>query len=386
MKIGFLRFNLPVEVDVMRGSTSLLGTEIRMGLFHDWLQLGYDVTIYSQVRDFVKKPKKTLFDFGDEDDKPQDLWWDKLNIESETTDIDADVLWIENAQPVTIFGDHIPRTLDVVSRFEGRIIYHHHGDPSFAFPFGDALTEPTSDNELNLRVLFKKYNIWNNKKWKVLAPVRNMDLFKKICKGRSRISYKELEDKGLVEFGYIPAGQSQVEPYYPVNPNPTYDATWIGGQNASNKNNGSNKDSRYELVKKYYGSGLYKTAIIGDWKEQVPNSRMLGVLGRHGDAYRYWNDAYTCIHGASQTINEVGLQVTRPIMALRGGAVVMCDSNIVGVEQDFDKKFIVHSAQECKNIINEVKSMDFIEREELRIEQLKKFPEWKDLNWKEIFK
>lgn len=384
-KIGFLRFNLPVEIDVLRGSTSLLGTEIRMGLIHDWLKLGYEVTIYSRTRDFAKKSKTTLFDFGDEDNKPNDLWWDKIKVESESTDIDADVLWIENSQPVTIYGDYIPRTLDVISRYEGNIIYHHHGDPAFAFPFGDSLTEPTSENELNLRVLFRKYNIWKNKNWKVLAPVHNMERFKEICKGRSKISYKELENKGLVEFDYIPAGHSEIEPHFPVSPNPTYDALWIGGQNTSNKNNGGSKDSRYELVKKYYGSGLYKTAIIGDWQEQIPNARMFGVMGRHGDAYRYWNDSYVCIHGASPAISSIGLQVTRPIMALHGGAIVLADSGMYGVERDFDKKYIVNSSEECALKIKEIKYMSQEERNVYRIEQLKKFPEWKDLNWQEIF-
>src|SRR3972149_6631845 len=107
---------------------------------------------------------------------PEKMWWDDIKVESETKDIDCDVLFIENGQPNTMMGD-IKRVFEVISSFEGTVIYHHHGSPAFAFPFGDIFAEPTIENpsENNLRVLLKKYDMFKNKKWKILAPVHNIE-------------------------------------------------------------------------------------------------------------------------------------------------------------------------------------------------------------------
>jgi hypothetical protein len=389
MKIGYLRMGLAVEVDVMTGSTFALGTEIRMGLLHDWLKLGYEVAIYTQVRNFKqtkdipKSKSKSLFDFGDESEiKPKiDLWTDKLQIEPETLDIDANVLWVECGQPNTTFGDHVRRCFDVISHFKGTVIYHQHSD--FSFPFTDIWATTDSTSEKNMRVMLKKYDILKDKKWKILSPATNQEVFKTIKNGRA--DYKDLETKGIVEFGYIPPAYSDVEPFFLMKQNPSYDALWIGGQNTSNRNGASKKDSRYELVKKYYGSGLYNTAVIGDWETSIPNIKMLGVQGKHGDAYKYWNDSLVCINCASEKNGNMGIIPSRFTMALRGGAIMLTDKNFSGIERYIERKFIVSNAEECKNIITEIKNMSLEEREKLRQIQLSKFPKWEELNWKDIF-
>src|SRR4030066_1503342 len=98
MKIGYLRMGLPIEVDVMTGSTSALGTEIRMGLFADWLKLGHEVSIYTHVRNFKQNVKKQKSLFDDEEPVNNLAWADNLKIDDTTTDIDADVMWIECGQ------------------------------------------------------------------------------------------------------------------------------------------------------------------------------------------------------------------------------------------------------------------------------------------------
>jgi hypothetical protein len=385
MKIGYLRMGLPIEVDVMNGSTSALGTEIRMGLFADWIKLGYGVNIYTTTRNFRKeKPKKTrsLFDFEEEPKEDTSSWMDKLVVDDKTLDIDANVLWVECGQPNTIFGDHVRRVFDVISHFEGTVIYHQHSD--FSFPFGDIWAPTDSIHEKNLRVMLKKYDILKNKKWKVLTPSTNMEAFKTMSNGRA--DYKDLENKKIVEFGYIPPAYSDVEPFFPINPKPTYDALWIGGQNTSNRNGASKKDSRYELVKKYYGSGLYKTGVIGEWETPIPNTEMLGVKGKHGDAYGYWNDSLVCINCASEKNGHMGIIPSRFTMAIRGGAIMLSDANFNGIDRYLDSKYIVRSADEVKRIIDEIKLLSIEERTKLRQAQLSKFPKWESLNWTEIFK
>jgi len=382
MKIGYLRMGLPVEIGVMNGSTSALGTEIRDGLLHDWLKLGHEVNIYTHVRNFKQniKKQKSLFD----DIEPENTlaWADKLKLDDTTTDIDADVMWVECGQPNTIFGDHVRRAFDVISHFKGTVIYHQHSD--FSFPFGDiwATTDSTSDK--NLRVMLKKYDILKDKKWKVLSPATNQEALKTMSNGRA--DYKDLESKGIVEFGFIPPAYSDVEPFFSMKKEPQYDALWIGGQNTSNRGSGSKKDSRYELVKKYYGSGLYKTAVMGAWETPIPNVEMLGVQGKHGDAYKYWNDSLVCINCASEKNGNMGIIPSRFTMAIRGGSIMLTDKTFSGIEKYVDKKYIVSSAESCKSLISELKTLSVEEREKLRKEQLAKFPKWSELNWSEIFK
>lgn len=392
MKIGYLRMGLPVEIGVMNGSTSALGTEIRDGLLHDWLKLGFDVSIYTQVRNFKQNVKKSKSLFDDEEPINTLAWANKLKLEPETLNIDCDVLWVECGQPNTIFGDHVRRCFDVISNFKGTVIYHQHSD--FSFPFGDVWANATpGTSEKNLRNMLKKYDILKDKKWKVLSPSTNQEVFKTMSNGRA--DYKDLETKGIVEFGFIPPAYSDVEPLFVMKQNPTYDALWIGGQNTSNRNKCGKKDSRLELVKKYYGSGLYKTAIIGNWSEEqkdksvkqivIPNSEMLGVRGKHGDAYRYWNDSFVCINCASEKNGNMGIIPSRFTMAIRGGSIMLTDNKFNGIEKFIDKKYIVSSAEQCKTLIDELKLLSVEEREKVRQTQLSKFPKWEELNWKEIF-
>ncbi len=92
MKIGYLRMGLPIEVNVMTGSTSALGTEIRMGLLHDWLKLGHDVTIYTTTRNFEPKKKYRMSLFDDEPVQHTPSWMEKLKVDDTTLNIDSDVL------------------------------------------------------------------------------------------------------------------------------------------------------------------------------------------------------------------------------------------------------------------------------------------------------
>ena len=382
MKIGYLRMGLPVEIDVMKGSTSSLGTEIRDGLLHDWTKLGHEITIYTTTRNFEPKKKHRMSLFDDEPVQQTPSWMEKLKVDDQTLNIDSDVLWVECGQPNTIFGDHVRRCFDVISKFRGTVIYHQHSD--FSFPFGDIWETTDSSHEKNLRVMLKKYDILTDKKWKVLSPSTNQEVFKTMSNGRA--DYKDLETKGIVEFGYIPPAHSDVEPYFPLKQDPLYDALWIGGQNTSNRNKTGKKDSRYELVKKYYGTPLYKTAIIGEWETQIPNTKMLGVQGKHGDAYKYWNDSLVCINCASEKNNKMGIIPSRFTMAIRGGSIMLSDTNFHGIDRYLDKKYIVSSAESCHRIIDELKSLSLEEREKIRQEQLMKFPKWESLNWTSIFK
>jgi len=405
MKIGYLR-PIPSEFDVMKGSTNTLGTEIRMGITHDWLKLGHEVIVYTstpksfvQTKDIPKPKSRSLFDFGDEPTVKTSMWWDKLKLEPETLKIDADVLWIECGQFALYGADNdIRRMFEVLHNFKGTVIYHQHSNFSFPFSASFAKTTERQHSETNLTVYAHKYDIWTDKKWKVLSPTTNLKEFISLSKDRG--NYQEYYDKKMVEFGFIPPAYSDIEPFFPIKQNPTYDSLFIGGINHGSGSHGGKQNSRYEIVKKYYGSGLYKTGVIGNWSEKIkskdgtksvkeiviPNTQMLGVKGKHGDAYGFWNDSLTCINCSSEKNNTIGIVPSRFTMAIRGGSIMLTDKSFSGIEKYIERKFIVSNAEECKNIITEIKSMSIEEREKLRQEQLSKFPTWKSLNWNEIFK
>lgn len=393
VKIGYLR-PLPCEIDVMGGSITSLGTEIRMGLIHDWLKVGHEVTIYSHTPKTFKdkynvKPKKSLFD-----DEPKDtsMWWDKIKLEPKTTDIDVDILWIECGQYQAIIPD-VERIFQILDNFSGRVIHHQHSNYSFPFAASFATTTEKQHSELNLTRFAHKYDVWEDKTHKVVSPTTDLKAFISLSKDRG--NYQEYCDKKMVDFDVIPPAYSDIEPFFPIKQNPKYDSLFIGGLNHGSSGKGSKKDSRYEPVKKYYGSGLYKTGIIGNWSEvqkdksikqfDIPNSIMEGKKGKHGDAYEYWNDSLTCINVSSEKNDTIGIIPSRFTMAMRGGSIMLADNKFVGIDKFIDKKYIVNSAEQCKAIIDELKQMDVTEREKVRQAQLKMFPKWESLNWKEIF-
>jgi hypothetical protein len=389
----------------MDGSITSLGTEIRMGLIHDWLKIGHEVTVYSSTPKTFKekycvKPKisQSLFDFDDEHKKEENtsMWWDKIKLEPKTTDIDADVLWIECGQYQAIIAD-VQRIFQVLDKFSGRVIHHQHSN--FSFPFGSsfATTTERQHSELNLTRFAHKYDVWTNKRHKVLSPTTNLNAF--IAMSKDRGNYQEYFDKKMVEFGTIPPAYSDIEPFFPMKQNPTYDSLFIGGINHGSSGSGGSKNSRYEIIKKYYGSGLYKTGIIGNWSEKIkakdgtesikehiiPNTEMKGKMGTHGQAYEYWNDSLTCINVSSEKNDTIGIVPSRFTMAMRGGSIVLTDDKFIGIDKFIDKKYIVNSTEQCKVLIDEIKSLYVEEREKVRQAQLAKFPKWESLNWTEIF-
>jgi len=371
MKIGFLRLGLPIELDLDTASVNTLGTEIRKALLLSWLKKGFDVTVYTpfKEKDFVWVRKQEQFK--------------NLNYEPLLLPKDEGVLFIEMGVSNTTYTysigkfekSYVERCFECIAAFEGLVVYYQHG----VIPFPVEKRETKSENPLNLANLHKRYDLFKNKQWLILHHFINEEGFKKEYSQYNNVNAK---------FKFIPLCYGDSDPWFEVKPNPPFDVLFIGSQwDSASKSAGQ---ERFEEIAKFYDTSLYRGYVVGKWEQEVVKKfkycKYLGQLGKHGDAYRLWNNSYACVWTTSSKVKKLGLIPTRPLMVMRSGAVCLADSTIFGVEKFIDKKFIVSTSEEVKRVLDELKSMSIEERDKLRREQLSKFPKWDDLNWNEILR
>jgi len=383
MKIAFARFGGQVELNLSTGSIAMLGTEIRSGLLHDWIELGHDVNIVTEI----KKQDKELL-------KIKDFWggssW--LNkLENDPTKLnEADVLFIENGATNTMFagkeGNFVEQSLKVMGKFNGKIVYYQHGHLPFPFDrfHEDDTIETTKEmNDMNMRKMFAIHFGTKEKLLEkditILHHFQNKELFPK------EFGYEKCSSS--LKFKYLPLGYSEIDPTFEPKEKPKYDLIWVGGENDSNKGGGTKANSRASMIERFFMDVTYSTAVIGKWKDETKakiKANWLGALGKHGDAYRFFNGAFCTMWGGSESTAKLGLVPTRPIMALRSGSLVIAQDNMYGVEDLIRKEFLVSNKYEAEKVIEEVKNMSVSKRKELCLEQLKNFPKWKEINWKEV--
>ena len=188
----------------------------------------------------------------------------------------------------------------------------------------------------------------------------------------------------------MPLGYSESDKYLKPKSKPEMDMLWIGGENDSNKNQGTSRNTRKNLIKKYFGNVPYKAKVIGRWSEETVNELkeevdFMGAQGKHGDAYGYFNDSLTTLWSGSISTKETGLIPTRPIMALRSGSIVLSEKDMYGVQTLIPDKYLIDSKESAINIIKELKLLSIEEREKICKEILSNFKQWKEFDWKNIF-
>ncbi|GAG11937.1 unnamed protein product, partial [marine sediment metagenome] len=200
--------------------------------------------------------------------------------------------------------------------------------------------------------------------------------------------YKDYKDN--LKFKFTPVGYSDDDVYLAPQDNPMYDIMWVGGENDSNKKTGDKKNSRKEIIGKYFNNDSLNSSVIGGWsdetKKEFSDINFLGALGNHGTAYKFFNSSYSTFLCSSQLSERIGLLVTRMTMALRANSVCIANKGLYKLEEYINPKYIVENKEELAKAIEEIKSLSKHERQEVCQSQLKNFTRWKDIEWEAILK
>ena len=392
MKIGFLRFNLPIEIYLPAASLNKLGTEFRYGLLHDWIQLGYEVNIYSEV---VKRDVNLIHGKSLLANKWNTKWMRELNYCYGEYPKDEDVLVVECGPTNTRFGSreepYILHTAKLLDKYEGRVVYWQH-DGKLSFPFGEVFkTKRMSKEDIarygptHFPYIFGNYDVMKNKEWKILHSALNEEKFLKNTYTRDGSSYWDFRD--ILNFEFITPGHSNINPLLEIKDNPKWDCMFVGGEFSGSMKSGTKKISRFEDIKIFCDRSEIKFALIGRWYEETikkfDHIKYLGRLGNHGDVYYFYNDSYTCLWVQGKYYNEIGWIVPRPIDALRGGSIPLADERIYGIKKFYDPDYVVNP-DNILDKIEEIKNLTPEDRHELRLKLLSKFPKWLEMDWEKI--
>jgi hypothetical protein len=373
--VGFIRWGMPTELDLSRASVNMLGTELRVGILKALLNKGNRVTIYTGMNKYNKDLIKTknLFEAN--------YWTNNINYNPLGLPNDEDALFIEMGQSNTLYDyeengkviNYMRRTYELIDSFEGKVIYYQHGLIPFRFKKAKV---SKSDSDKNLTNMLNGKDLFKNKNSVILHHCLNEEAMKKFFKG-----YEKLP----LTYKYIPLGYSIEDPFFLVKEKPEYDAMFIG----SDKTSASAHLGlfRYEEAEKFYSTQKYRSAIIGKWNEwsKTPELTYLGQKGKHGDAYKFYNNAYLSINIQTKAVEEIGLVPSRLVIAIRGGSVSLATDEKYG-EVLGGNDFIVKNSDEVKELLARVKEMSIEEREKLRRLQLGRFPKWEEIPWWDILK
>lgn len=354
MNIGYARLGFPIEINIDTGSISTLGTEIRAGLLNDWVELGYNVILVSEVKNLDKSLIKNQ---GLEGRK----WYHELDID-ETGFPELDVLFIEcgskNLMYQGKYGSYVERVNKLVEKYSCSIVYYQHGH----LPYYE----------------LKKFG----KNITILHHFSNEEKFK--------LEFKNYEFGDKIKAKFIPLGYSDSDKKLEVNKYPKWDLLWVGGENDSNKKQGTKRNTRKDIIVKYFANTPYKAKIIGRWsedtmKELVEKASFLGALGKHGDAYKYFNNSVATLWSGSISTKETGLIPTRPIMALRSGSIVLSEPDMCGITKLIPERYLVNNSKDVERVLNSIKALSLEQRQKECDDILKNFPKWKDIKWEEVF-
>ena len=396
MKIGFLRFNNPVELYMPTASARTLGAEVRIGLIHDWIKLGHEVTIYSPLPKFERDivgGRKMLFP------EPQIKWLSDLKYDVRGYPTDEDVLFIEAGSTNTKWSynedgadkSFIWRTIDTVVNFEGNVIFLHNS-PLLPFPFSDSYSVPEEKlSDRNLREMFKVAGgpdaLFKNKKWIILSISPNFDVVQEIG-SRGHGFVPKVFDEGFAKFKYLPPGYSEIEPSFPINPNPQWDAIYIGTkQTAGTGSSGTGgKYCKLDRIKHFYDHKLFQSVIFGNWdKKDFEHARYLGQNKSMGSSYELRNNAWISVFTSSKGFSHVGTVSFRVIQLAQSGVLCVGDREMTNVEGSVSDELLVDSPEDVNEFLKWIKGYNVDDREIVRQEQLSKFDPWMNRDWKKIF-
>lgn len=369
IKIGYLRFNGHVELDYDNSSVRLRGTDIRFGLFEAWHNLGYRVTVYSPYKKFI------------EDVYSRYPFIRSIRF-SDGFPVDEDVLFIECAPTNTRFSyidksrsrPIIDRTLEVINNFCGNVIYHQE-DIKYAFPFGECFRVTDSTNPINLNNIMQKYDMFYNKKWKILMHA-DTQRYLEYCEHR-RNAYRKVVREYGVRLQSIPLcyGEITDKRLLPSRV-PEYDCVHVGSEKTS---------FRTRRLKQIADEVKVNFALYGNWRESVvfnfKNIKYKGIVNGHGNVYKLYNNAYAGLQVTDKEIAVVKHLVSRIVQVIRAGAILICDKYD---EAACEYGYGVEDSKEFAEMISYLKGLSYDSRLDMNIKQHSKLKKWEDLDWEKI--
>jgi len=379
------------------------GVEHRRGFLHALVEQGHDVTLGSTVR----KKEQVLLKSRSLSGKTS--WYNKLKYDIYAKGTDFDVLILEcgsnnvrytrgtsEGPEVNILGLNVQR----LREFRGKVfLWHHIYATSVIFPFGTIYNadgtrreaegrKPVEElSDSNWRFLFDKFDPFEGKEWTILHHCLDEEAFKRVP-GRYKLTYGDVKQ---FKYKYVHLPISTLDDFIPtVKPKPDWDSLYIGSGHSHAIAYSLYK--RFENVKKFYDTPLYKTGVLGKfggWEGDGDESFKYATNWNDGGsnipiAVQNWNNSYTHIFTDSPACLETGSITGRTFLSLQGGSILLLDKNISNVHKLNLGAYEVADAKEASEWIKVIKDWSPQKRDEIRRQQLSTFPVWENIPWEEI--
>lgn len=405
-KVGIVRQNNPIELDFSKASTTLRGTEYRLGVIEAMVAAGFEVQILSPVpqshKHILKGKSQNSMDAFLEDGEERDVDYDFMsNVEycpRKRDHSDLDFLYIECGPTNSLFSysDDVPssyrehfdegkvpyiwRTFDCIDNFYGHIVFHQH-DILLGFPFNEASREPSenANSKRNITVMGQSVDFHEGKEWTVLLHSLRHQTVADRYNELNRYAY----DQHDISYHIIPACYSEnVDLRFEPMEEPKHDLLYIGGP----------KDEyRKDRIAEFYNHPNHDVAIIGGWDDESRDEvgrdciHYYGRKGSHQDVYRLQNWGMATVNVGDEELCEAGQITNRVVSSARGGSVVMIDEGMYGGNHYVDDEWLVSDHVDVNDRLTYLKELDYDERLEINETQLEQLPRWKDLDWFSIF-
>ena len=286
---------------------------------------------------------------------------------------DIDILFIECGPCSTVIKRDgislVELVFKLLNKFEGKVFYWHHSIP-LTLPIGEYFKEPNSNvSELNLRKLFRKYDVFGGKEWTILHQAQNEDPYLEIDWRGIKLS--DALDKLDIKTRYIPYCHWRDEELLRQNPDKIkYDIVWVGGRYTSSSSYGmSKKTDRKWIYDKFIR--YYKHKIYGKgWDNSVEC--------KYGTAHIRYSEAHCGLWADSKIIQETGFWTLRPHEVLRG-TMIAGFKGFYNIEKYIPDYLIFETKKELDHIIDYIKDLPLDERYEIRKSIYEKLPCWDDI-------
>jgi hypothetical protein len=382
VKIGYLRLGNEVELDLWNGSPTNSGCEQRLGIFQSLINRGHKIKIYSKLKETDKPVLEGRSNFKPEGSPIAfDYSWCKDNITYHFGEKpDCDVMWLENGSDNTIFcfgktykESYFYHTCSVLSEFQGKCVYHQHGE--MPFPFGEQFNEVSPNvSDSNQRKILHELDVQKDKDWLIITPAEDTEAFRQYYNSNRR-KYGDLHLKIMnVPLCY----DKNCYPLLPVKEKPQYPLLYVGMERDGN---------RTKKLIKFYSNHDFKSTVIGRWKKREgKNIDYLGQQGKFWETYNFLNDSYASVQIADKAFEKLGMPTARIFQTVFSGAVLLMDAEIRCMDKYVDRDYRVFESHDVAIKVKEVMNMSLQEREEVREKQLSKFKTWDSVNWDEVLR
>lgn len=329
MKIGYMRWGYPIELDYLHGSVASLGTDLRTPIINTLAGQGHKITI----RTFIKKEHQKVlagqgakFDYSNFKDveyetraKPED---DIIILEETPCFTLTDVS--ENGEDYNL----LRRNIELLRGFDGKLILYHHSDFQSRFHH---LWQPTKArpgaSEKNIKNLARDINL----------PLENIVVWSHVhnlAATKNRIKHFEQPAHVTTPIGYDP----NFEPQRPFDPDTEHKFIYVG----------ANKANREKQVKKFLLGLPYSVLLAGKgWKEgQYENINCIGKVPGHAKIYDLYKDAKYSFIPAGQVFRKTGQETTRYTQTINSGLATFADKRLPGAARTFGMNALVEDRQD----------------------------------------